>query len=512
MSHQITPNKPPRVSKRAAKVGGVTVLITAALLCLLVVFNLILFLLPAEWTMFDTSDSGITDISEKSKAFLKDMETDVTIFWLCENGEMNDTLGLLMTGYEKAGDRVDVVMVDPINNPSFTAKYTDAELSNYSLIIESELRHTVVDADDLYYYTNDFVDQELNGGNTYKLSKDEFTELYSAYGSYMSQYASYEFFQGEALITSALDYVTAPSLPHTYVLTGHGDTKLSDIMMAALGVYQVAPDELNLQAATAVPEDASCIILHDPQSDISPDEAELLKAYVKGGGSLVLVTNPSAASFENLASVTALFGLTAEEGMVVEPTENYYNKEKHNLIPLVNTNLPPLSSLYGMGYFFYSPVSHGISIPSTLPTGVSAAPLLATTDKAYRLSTDGEQTKLCDPKTHTVGAFAILSGASADGTVKDGKLIWFASSKAFTQDAAATSSGGNYYYFATLTRYVTDMYASPYANIEGVNTTTPVLENMTVNTALVLGVIFVIAIPMTLLISGLVIWLKRRNR
>lgn len=497
---------------RATRIGGITVLTTAILLVLLIIINAICLALPVDVTMFDTSGLGLTQISDKSKAFLKDVTLDVTVYWLCEGGEMDETLGLMAAGYEEECPRIDVVMVDPLSNPTFTAKYTDSELSNHSFIVESKLRSTVVDASDFYYYTNDFVDQQLNGGNTYKMTQDEYLSIYEAYGTYMDSTASYAFFQGEALLTSAVDYVTMPTLPKTYVLTGHGDTALSEIMMAALDVYQVAPQKLNLLSADAIPDDASCIIIYDPKSDLSPREVELLTAYVKNGGSLVLSTNPTSATFENIAAVTAVFGLSANEGLLMDPTDNYYKSEKHLLVPLVNTNISPLSSLYSMGYLAYTPTAHGINVPKELPSGVSAAPLLATSDKAYRISVDGEATTLCDPATQYPAALAILSGASSDGTTNDGKLVWFASTEAFTESAAAAYSGSNYYYFAMMTRYVTDLYASPYTAIEGVNLTAPVLESMTTDTALVLGAVMVAVIPLTLLVSGLVIWLKRRNR
>ena len=505
-------NNSSRTAKRAARIGGFSVLIIAILLCALVVVNLIVLQIPAEYTMFDVSGLAFDDITDKSKKFLSDMTEDVTIYWLCEDGVTDEAMAMVLSAYAELSDHIDFEMIDPIEDPTFVAKYTSSELTNNSFIVESQYRFTIVDATEFYYYTNDFVDQQLNGGNTYKLTEEEFYSTYETYGAYMDAAPSYYFFQGEALLSSAIDYVTLPTIPHAYVLTGHGELAMSETLLSMLDVYQMKPEELNLQNAETLPEDASCIMLISPETDLSQGEATLLQAYVKAGGSLILVTSPACVGFENLASVTSLFGMSATEGMVVDTKENYFYKENHQIVPPANTSIYPLYTLSSAGYYAYMPMSHGISIAETLPEKVSATPMFATSDEAYRISTDGEKTKLCDPATQYVGAYGILNGTSAEGTATVGKLAWFASSKAFTDEVASQFSGSNYFYFSLMTRYMSDLYVSPYAEIQGINLTTPTLDGMTVNTAIALGIVIVVVIPVGLLTTGLVIWLKRRRR
>ncbi len=487
-------------------------MITAGLLCLLILLSALVYALPSDLTMFDTSGLGLTDLSDETTDFLADMTEDVTIYWLCKDGEMDGSLGLVLAAYESEGDNINVVMVNTTENPEFVSEYTSAELSNLSFILESKYRYTTVDYGDLIYYTNGFVDEQMNGGVPYPLSSEEYNSMYSAYSGYMDAYESHIYFKGEALLTAALDYVTLPTIPHAYALTGHGEAKITDTLTAALDMFQVAPETLDLKTKGAIPEDAACILLFAPKEDITAGEAALLRAYVQSGGSLVLVTAIGCESFENLASVTALFGAKAEAGMVVDPADNHYKGDAKNLLPLVNTGLSPLSSLYSMGYIPYVPVAHAISFAEEKPLGVSYTPIFATSEKAYRISTDGNKTALCDPAAQYVGAFALLSSSTPDGTRIDGSLVWFASPDAFTDEAAATFSGGNYYYFSLMTRYVTQLYTSPYDSIESIDLTPPTLTGVTTNTAVVLGIVLAVVIPLGLLTAGLVIWLRRRAR
>lgn len=507
-------NKPSRTAKRAARIGGFSVLICAIVLCITIILNLIALNIPAEYTIFDVSGSGLSEVSAKTEDFVSKLDQDITIYWLCEDGVPDDTMSYLLGTYGELTDRIRLEIIDPIANPNFTSKYSSSGLSNYSLIVESAKRFKILDPSEFYYYTNDFVDQQLNGGNTAKLSQSEYDSLYQSYSQYMDQYATYYYFQGEALITSAIDYVTLPTIPHTYVITGHGESKMSDSLLSTLDVYQMAPEDLNLQTAESVPEDASCIILFAPETDLSPNETQLLSGYIQSGGSLLLVTSPACVNFENLASITALFGLSAQSGMVVDSTSGYYYKQPYQVVPMVNTNISPMYTIYSAGYYAYMPKAHGIAIAAQadMPEMASATPLMATSDKGYRISTDGYDTKLCDPTTQYVGAFGVLSCTDANGIATEGKITWFASSEAFTDAAANEFSGSNYFYMTMMTRYMSNLYVSPYGEIQGVNLTMPTLDDMTINTAIAIGIFVVVVIPASLLTTGLVIWIKRRNR
>lgn len=490
------------------------VLATVILLCLLITISTIVYFLPGHLTMFDSSAIGIAELSDATLSFVGDLKEDVKLYWLCENQELNDVLGLVASNYEVAGDHIDVIMVDPLTETDFIQEFGAENLPNFSFVVASKYRYTVVSSEDFYYYTNDFVDEQLNGGNTYKMSWDEFNSFYSSYGTYMSATSSYEFFQGETLLTAAIDYVALPTVPHAYALTGHGEAEMSDTAKAALDLYNLAPEPLDLKKEGAfIPADAACITIFAPKEDISAAEAEMLKQYLATGGSVVLITSPACASFENLASVTAMMGMQAEEGLVIDPTQGNFKGETKNLLPLVNTSISPLASLYNIGYNPYMPSSHGISFAKEKPVNISYSPLLATSEKAYRISTDGEESALCDPAAQYIGGYAMITAAAADGTAVNGTLVWFASAEAFTDAAANQFSGSNYLYLSLMSRYVSDLYVSPFSSsIEGINLTPPLLEDMTTNTAVVLGVVLVVVIPMSLLISGLVIWLKRRRR
>ncbi|MBQ9151609.1 MAG: Gldg family protein, partial [Clostridia bacterium] len=260
--------------KRSAKIGTYSFVMGITVLAVLIVANLLVSALPAKVTQFDTTNLGLTEISDETAKFVSEMEEDVTIYWLCEDGVIDDQFRLLLTRYEEAGKHIKVEIVDPLANPTFTGKYTEETLSAYSVIVESERRYTVVDFMDMYYYTNSLFAEYM--GLTSPLTMDQlssYTEQYSdMFLQYLqvnvSDYHSFHSFCGEARLTSALDYVTKEEIPHAYILTGHGDETHSEIMSELLSSMNMDVEALNLQTASKVPTDANCLILFAPKSDI----------------------------------------------------------------------------------------------------------------------------------------------------------------------------------------------------------------------------------------------------
>ncbi len=501
--------------KRSAKIGTYTFVMGMVVLAALIILNLLVGALPAKLTKFDLN-LGISEISNETEKFVSTLDEDVTIYWLCEDGIVDDQIELLLTRYEEASSRVRVEIVDPLAAPTFTAEYTEETLSDLSFIIESARRFRVIDGADLYYFTNDFVTQYLYSGQEVPMSAEQLAEILSTYGSYydLSSFATHQYFRGESLLTSALDYVTKDAIPHAYLLTGHGDTAPSETLSELMTTMNISVEELNLQNATAVPADANCLILHAPKSDISAHEASLIKAFLDQGGSVVMTTAPTnVAECPNIQSIGAYFGLTALEGIVREGDLSYTaGSAADTLVPSVNTEHYAAAYVNQSGYKPRMPRSHAIAIAEKLPAGVVATPLFTTSDKASRVSlADTSQTISEKGKMH-VAVSATRKFVSMDGEELTAQLVWYGSTAAFTDEQAEATSGGNYFYLTTTISWVSEAFTSAFEALAPISLSGEVLSDLTVGSVLVIGAIMVIVLPLALLITGIVIWVRRRRR
>ena len=163
--------------KRSSRMGTYGFVLGAVLLAVLIAANLLVGALPKKATVFDVSSIGITEISDETATFVSGMEEDVTIYWLCMDGVVDDQMELLLTRYEEAGKHIRVEMVDTTANPTFTDRYTEAAPEDFSMIVESGRRFTIVNAADMYYYINDFVNEQLYSGTVMPMTEAQIEKL-----------------------------------------------------------------------------------------------------------------------------------------------------------------------------------------------------------------------------------------------------------------------------------------------------------------------------------------------
>ncbi len=518
--------------KRSVKIGTYTFIMGVIVLALLIAANLLVDVLPAKITQFDASGLGMTEISDETEKLVSGMTEDVTVYWLCEGGVEDQQLRLLLSRYEEAGKHITVKIVDPLKEPTFTAKYTDSALSPYSFVVESARRHMVIDAGDLYYYTNllfpiayklypQYIPADLLG----PLTASGLTSACSQYGTAIAyilaekdipveditQFNTVHSFCGEAQLTAAMDYVTREYIPHGYLLTGFGDKTPSETLLGLLGTMDLAPEPLDLSVSGGIPADANCLVLYAPTRDLTPHEASLLIAYLNQGGSLMLNTAPEAVeSCPNLSSVVAVFGLAPQKGLVQEGDASFISGSQYTLVPTVSTQHAATAYVTSGGFKPLLPDCHAIDVAEKLPAGVTVTPLFTTSDKAVTVSLD-KSTTLGEAGKRHVAVAATKSITTADGTAKTASLTWYASSNALSDTAAEGSKGGNYYFYAATMRLMSESFTSPYANLTPVSLQTESLDVSDTTVAIIFAVT-VVLIPVALLSAGIVIWIRRKRR
>ena len=287
------------LTTRAVRVGGYSVAAAAIVIAIIVAVNTLARALPAQWTQFAPTSSQLFSISDQTESVVGSLETPVTIHWIVQSGQEDATLETLLERYQALSENLTVEKVDPVVSPTFLEQYDVGSVYNNSLIVESEARYRYVDYYDIYTYD---------------------------YSSYYTTGSVDMNFAGEGAITSAVSYVVNDDLPKVYTLPGHGEGSLSSDFQSAAEQDNVEFEELSLLSAETVPEDADCVLILAPQSDISDVELTALQAYLDGGGRLLLITDPpqEGAELTNLETLMAGYGVHAVDGIVVEEDQANY--------------------------------------------------------------------------------------------------------------------------------------------------------------------------------------------
>jgi hypothetical protein len=227
----------------------------------------------------------------------------------------------------------------------------------------------------------------------------------------------------------------------------------------------------------------------------------------------MLNTSPeTAASCPNLMSVCNLFGLTAAPGIVEEGDASFIAGSRFTLVPSVSTEHTATAYVSQSGYKAQMPRAHAITLAQTLPAGVTATPLMTTSETAKRVDVTDNSVALGAPGKHHVAVAASKSINRGDGTTDTAHLVWYGSAAAMTDTTATATSGGNYYYYAATLSFVSEPFVSPYGNLSAVNMSGSRLTGLNDGAAFLLGAVIVLVIPATLMTAGVVIWVKRKRR
>lgn len=398
----------PASGKQALRGGTYSLAVTAVVLAILIAVNVFVSVLPASATKLDISASKLYSITSNTKAVVNNLTQDVTLYWVVQADKEDSVIENLLSKYDSLSDHIQVEKKNPDVYPTFAAQYTDETVPNNSVIVVSGDRSRYISYNDIYVQTSD-----------------------------MYAYSYTTSFDGEGAITSAIDYVVTETLPRMYVLEGHGETELPASFADAVEKENVQTQSLSLLTEDSVPEDAACVTIYAPQSDISQEEAEMLRSYTEKGGKLLVIAGPvKGAELTNLYSLLTDYGVEPVEGIVVESDrEHYAFGYPYVLMPdMQSDNIT--QSLMDSRYHPIFPVSQGLQVTDSS----SVTTLLTTSDTAFSKPAGYSLTTYDKETGDTDGPFAVAVSIATDG---GGQIVWFSASDFLSDMYNAYSSGAN---------------------------------------------------------------------
>ncbi|MDO4281909.1 MAG: GldG family protein [Peptococcaceae bacterium] len=388
--------------------GAYQMTVLAVVLLIAVLANVLVSVLPSNWTSIDMTASQLYSLTSNSKAVASSLEEDVTIYWIVQAGEEDDVIEALLDEYESLSDHISVEVKNPDVYPTFAEKYTDESVQNNSLVVECGDRNRYIGYEDIYQ-------QEMD----------------------MSTYSYTTSFDGEGAITSAIDYVTTEDLPQLAILEGHGEQELPTTFSDQIEKENITTETLSLLTNDSVPEDVDAVLIYEPTSDISSEEKEKLATYTKNGGKLLVIAGPvEEGSLDNLNSLLADYGVETVDGVVIEEDQEHYTSQPYILLPEM-TSSDITDSLIEENYYPNMPIAQGLNVDDATDDVTS---LLTTSDTAYS-KVDGYDLTTYDKEDGDIdGPFSLAVSIDCDN---EGQIIWFSSAVALDDSYNALSSGSN---------------------------------------------------------------------
>lgn len=256
----------------------------------------------------DVTKNQLFTISESSKNQVKNVEEEVKISLI---GFSEDTaLVDLAKQYSKINQNIQTELITDINQRAdLKAKYNITDETQF-IVIETQSTDKILAIDDLYTY----------------------------------DYTNYQQIDiSEEKITNAIVDLTKQEKPKIYFLTGHNEynlTKELTLLNAYLTNEVNDVKTLDLLVSGGVPEDTNLLIIASPQKDFMEQEVGLLTNYIQKGGKILWLSDPTltGASFPNIQNILDQFGVTIDDGIILEQDETKMALQSPNyIIPNIAT-------------------------------------------------------------------------------------------------------------------------------------------------------------------------------
>ncbi|MGQ8874892.1 GldG family protein [Paenibacillus sp. TSA_86.1] len=253
---------------------------------------LTLFLNSLGGFQLDLTSNKQYTLSDQSLTAIKNVKDDVSILVLtvenANNTVLNREVADMVEEYTKRSSKLKMKQYNLTQEPALASKYG---ITGSSIVLEQGDRHKVIDIASLFTANGDGSD-----------------------GSYQ--------FTGEEKLTQALMNLSSTETKKMVFLTGHEELSLDQMgtLRSSLEQNNVTTEELQLNQAGKVPDDASVLAIIGPQRDLSDSELKAVRTYMSNGGKLLLslgFAEDMKTSWKNIDALIADYGVVDEHAVMV---------------------------------------------------------------------------------------------------------------------------------------------------------------------------------------------------
>lgn len=483
------------------KHGAYSVGLTVLVIAVVIVFNLVVGQIPEAYRNLDVSSTKIYDISDTTTELLDSLDNEVDMKVLAVKDDTDERITTFLSRYASLSDKINVEWIDPVLHPSALTDYDTTE-NTIVISCEDTGKTTTVSFNDI-------------------LVMDQYSYYY--YGT-----TSYTEFDGEGQLTGAVNYVTNEADHTIYQTTGHGESTLSTTITDLMEKNGYTLSEVNLLMSTSIPEDCDLLLMYAPTTDLSEDEAQMLRDYLAGGGKvMILFGDTSSADLPSLAGVLSEYGIEAADGYIADPTRCYQGNYYY-IFPELSVSGDLADNISSEMVLLTN--AHGMNLTDPERDTISTTSFMASSDQAYAVTEETQQ-----QGSYTLGAVATETIESTDeeesdsgddaetdtADEEDTSDSDESDSEEATESRLTVISAGS-----LIDQSITDTFPqlentqifmnAVTANFEGVQNLSIEAKSLgteynTMQHTGLLSFLVIFGIPAVILIGGFVVWFRRRR-
>ncbi|MBR2860726.1 MAG: Gldg family protein [Clostridia bacterium] len=307
-----------KTDKKWLKYGGFSVLITALVIVAVLGVNILAtFVENNNGLKVDFTPTETYTLDKNAETALNDLEEEIVIYTFIPASAASNYSNMtqnIVELFDGASDKVTSRNVDPVVNPSKLKQFsTDIkDLSSYSVVVALK---------------ND-------ESNFHAFNESELVEYNSKTGKY--------YFVLQRWITSALVYLRTGVRQNVYVLTGHGE-KINEetaTMLNRIRRENYTVDEISLISGQQTLQQGDILVMLEPNSDLSKQEYDKIISFLDDThGRLLFVAtrlvDDAGNPLKNYNSLLTYFNLELADGVVAETDQSHRSAESAKFIELV---------------------------------------------------------------------------------------------------------------------------------------------------------------------------------
>lgn len=516
------------------KHGAMATAFTCVFIALVVLVNVIATVIFDKFPItIDLTENKIYSVSEDAKEYIEKINKDVTITVLAAEDDFENVqygsdytkqASELLEKYRKYNSKISVRFVDYLSNPDVLKDYTETQsLEQYDIIFETKSvdengnefkRIKVVKPMDLVNLTDEIEESISN----YYGSKDTFIQ-YSG-GSYQTfiQCAYYKFIESsnaESAFTSALMSVADENpVKVTFLNTNRNETELS-YFKSLLEANAYVVEEINV-STEEIPEDTNIIVMAAPKVDYTAEEIDKLDAFLNNDGKLekhlLYMASIEQGKTPNIDEFLEEYGLEITHEVIGETdTNNYYYGNQYATVQYIvgESYLEDFSK--GADALIYAPFARVVNVLYEEDGMKRTEPYLSSSTSASAVDIDTN-------KAEERGALYSMAFGSKVRFADDSEggdltryshVIAFGTDYFFMDDNLGAPQFKNSDFIITLFNGITNKTEGVIITPKSVGAVTFDVNEKQAN---ILKYTYVFIIPAIILITGLVVYIRRKNK
>lgn len=518
-----------KFNAKKLKHGTMATVFTCVFVALLVLVNVVTTMLFDRYPItIDLTTNKIYSVSNDTEDYVKKVNVDVQVTIFADENtytnysSYNKQAVELLKNYCKLNHHITYRFVDIDSHPEIVKEYTDT-ISQFDMIFETK---TKVDGKeisrtrklgmlDLLTFTDEF-EQKLSQSG---YSIDTLAQQAGGDLSFLSYYGSYvESSNAEQAFTSALMTVTDPNPVYVSILTGRSElTQLTyfQTLLTANG-YNVNTVDITSED---IPADTDVVVIPAPKTDYLAEDIKKVSDFLNNDGNLgkqlLYIASYGQEDTPNLDEFLSEYGLSVGKGVICESDSGkYYNSPcvtvasdvSDNFTQDVSTEKPAILSA----------LCRPVNTLFDEQDMVSTDAYLKSSDSAYTANVDISQT------TGQVNIGDALVKGQQNYMVVGSKAKFTDDNKTLYSNVIAVGSEGmlsdtylqysqyqNSEYFISVINGLTGKTAGITITPK---TITGNVFDITQQQKTVLKWTFCLGVPVVVLIVGIVIWARRKNK